>query len=153
MDNYTDMLNELDAFEIDLYDKVNQNLNLMYVFSQLNKEYGKSAICQKISEWYTEIQLEKSVDERLIKINSIKDYLEMIIERLGEDKEFYMTMLEIKKRKFFSKLFYRRKLDSVLEVISIINDVTVNNDNIKSDLINRQKQNNENQQAADETIN
>lgn len=114
-------------FDVIFTDKVNKNLNLMFVFANLNKAYGKMGICVKIREWYTEILQNRDVDETLAKTNSSKKFLQMIKERLEEDKDYYSTMYRIRKYRLFSKLYYKHKLENILECLPIIDEVDENN--------------------------
>lgn len=130
MDTIDDFKNKIDEkykFEAALYNVVNKNLNLMFVFANLNKPYGKMAMSHKIKEWYTEILYKTDIDGILSKTDSIKIFLDMIKERLGEDKDFYQAMYAIKKHRLIVGVYYKHKLEKVLESLPIIDEMLKNN--------------------------
>ena len=50
INNSNNKIHEKYKFEAARYNMVNKNLNLIFVFSNLNKPYGKMAMSQKIKE-------------------------------------------------------------------------------------------------------
>lgn len=127
IDNSKNKIDEQDRFEKALYDKVNKNLNLMFTFTNLNKTYGKMAISQKVKDWYTEILYKKDIDAIHTKIDCAKIFLDMIKERLDEDKDFYAAMCAIKKRRLIVAVYYKHKLKKVLESLPIVDEILNNN--------------------------
>ena len=81
----------------------------------------------KIKEWYTEILYKTDIDGILLKTDSIKIFLDMIKERLGEDKDYYEAMYAIKKHKLIVGAYYKHKLEKVLESLPIIDEMLKNN--------------------------
>lgn len=140
INNSNNKIHEKYKFEAARYNMANKNLNLIFVFSNLNKPYGKMAMSQKIKEWYTEILYKTDIDGILSKTDSIKIFLDMIKERLGEDKDFYEAMYAIKKHKLIVGVYYKNKLEKVLESLPIIDEMLKNN-NILQQAIKDYKQN------------
>ena len=81
----------------------------------------------KIKEWYTEILYKTDIDGILLKTDSIKIFLDMIKERLGEDKDFYEAMYAIKRHRLIVGVYYKHKLEKVLESLPIIDEMLKNN--------------------------
>lgn len=140
INNSNNKIHEKYKFEAARYNMTNKNLNLIYVFANLNKPYGKMAMSQKIKEWYTEILYKTDIDGILLKTDSIKIFLDMIKERLGEDKDYYEAMYAIKKHKLIVGAYYKHKLEKVLESLPIIDEMLKNN-NILQQAIKDYKQN------------